>query len=184
MREWSDIKGFEGYYQASECGDIKSLDRTVHNNGCETKVVEKILKQQKDKKGYSVITLRANGLKKTFKVHRLVAIHFIDNPQNLPEVNHKDGNKSNNHKSNLEWCTTKGNISHAFENGLRTPPMLGKFGKEHNRSKRVSMYLKSGKFVKSFDSLTEASKYAETNVGNISSALNGIRKTAGGYVWK
>lgn len=184
MREWSDIIGFEGHYQVSECGDIKSLNRTFHNNGGETVVVEKILKQQKDKKGYSVITLKANGVKKTFKVHRLVAIYFIKNPKNLPEVNHKDGNKSNNHKSNLEWCTTKKNIAHAFDIGLRKPPMLGKFGKDHNRSRKVSMHLKTGQFVKSFNSLTEASKYAKTSVGNISAVLNGIRKTAGGYVWK
>ena len=90
--------------------------------------------------GYKMITLKKDKTQKCFSIHRLLAMHFIPNPNNLPQVNHKDGNKLNNELSNLEWCTMSYNIQHMYDTGLKTYKPLhykGKFGIEHNRSKSV-----------------------------------------------
>jgi hypothetical protein len=116
---WKDIKGFEGIYQISNQGRIKALavrklrGRFFHNQP------EKLLKYKISAKGYCVINLCNNGVKTYPTVHRLVAIHFIPNPENKPTVNHKDGNKLNNNDWNLEWSTQYEQIHHAMENGLQ-----------------------------------------------------------------
>ena len=120
MKEiWKDIKGYEGKYQISNKGNIRSLNyrRTGKT---------KILQPGKDKDGYLLIGLRKDGKKKTYKIHRLVAEAFLENPNKKPQINHIDGNKQNNYISNLEWCTNKENMAHAYTNGLA----LGKHGKQ------------------------------------------------------
>ena len=120
---WKDIKGYEGLYQVSNLGNIKRLERIMENRGTYSglyKIKESILKprENKDRNGYYEISLRKDGTEKRFKVHRLVAYAFIDNPYNKPEVNHIDGNKSNNCAYNLEWMTSKENKEHAWRTGL------------------------------------------------------------------
>ena len=105
MEEWKDIKGYEGLYQISNKGRVKSL----YNKG-------KILTPGKDKDGYSIVSLYKNKIKKTNKVHRLVAQAFLSNPDNLPQVNHKDENKLNNCVENLEWCSVEYNINYGTRN--------------------------------------------------------------------
>lgn len=101
--KWAPIPGYDRY-QASECGKIKNGDR--------------ILKPTIGTDKYYVISL-SNGMnKKQFRVHRLIAMVFIQNPDSLPVVNHIDGNKLNNHAGNLEWCTVDHNLSHAIQTGL------------------------------------------------------------------
>lgn len=109
MEEWRDIKGYEGLYQISNLGRVKSL-RDNHGN-----YREKILNPS-NRKGYLIVSLCRKGRKREFKVHRLVALHFIDNPNNYSQVNHKDENKENNRVDNLEWCTPKYNSNY----GTRT----------------------------------------------------------------
>jgi hypothetical protein len=109
-----DIKNYEGLYQISCCGDILSLRK------------KRILTPKISRCGYHTIGLRNSG-RKWFTIHRLVASAFIPNPLNLPQVNHIDGNKLNNHVLNLEWCTSKENIRHAHKTGLSR----GKKGTEH-----------------------------------------------------
>ena len=110
MKEiWKDIAGFEGHYQVSNLGHVKSLERIGY--GGKT-IPERMLKQNLDGDGYPRIGLHKNGCTKTRHVHRLVAEAFILNPQNYPEVNHKDENKQNNNANNLEWCTTKYNLTY------------------------------------------------------------------------
>ena len=106
MEEWRKIKGYEGIYSVSNIGNIRN-DQT-----------NKILSKYVSHKGYEVIYLCNKGKRKNMKVHRLVAIAFIPNVENKPQVNHKDGNKLNNNVDNLEWVTCKENINHAFKTGL------------------------------------------------------------------
>lgn len=121
MEVWKDIVGYEGLYQVSNLGRVKSLKRNKANNY--GKVPERVLKQQINKKsgGYSQASLCKEGKYKVFFIHRLVARAFIHNPDNKPVVNHKDGNKHNNCVGNLEWCTQKENVLHSFVTGLNVP---------------------------------------------------------------
>lgn len=120
---WKDVKEYEGIYQVSNLGRVKALERTWYSgrNGCTKKTKpEHIMKYRLAKNtGYCLLKLVKNGVEKHVFVHRLVAETFISNPNNLPEVNHIDGNKENNCVDNLEWCTEKENISHAIKNKLR-----------------------------------------------------------------
>lgn len=111
---WKSIKNYKDY-QISDLGRVKSLPKKFRRK-------ERILKYNIGKGGYYRVPLSKNGKTKKYLVSRLVAIHFINNKNNLPEVNHKDGNKANNKTSNLEWITPKGNILHAFKNKLRIMP--------------------------------------------------------------
>ena len=114
MKEiWKDIKGYEGLYQISNTGKIKSLERYKDNHSKKQLVKEKIRKQIISKTGYYTCMLTKNGNLKLFKVHRIVAEAFIPNPNNYPIINHIDGNKLNNNVSNLEWCTRSENQKHA-----------------------------------------------------------------------
>jgi hypothetical protein len=123
MEVWKGVKGYEGLYEVSNKGRVKSLARTiVRSDGQYKTIEEKILKSGTSSKGYLQINLCRSGKQKTMKIHRLVAEAFIPNPKNKPEVNHKDGNKSNNLFFNLEWVTAKENIRHAYDIGLMRAP--------------------------------------------------------------
>jgi len=127
---WIPIIDFENFYEVSEYGDIKSIPRTVgsriRSTGVNTRYLsEKLLIHDENKQGYLRVTLAKNGVNKRFAVHRLVAMAFIPNPENKPAINHKDGNKKNNHYSNLEWCTNSENNKHAHKTGLNN----GRLGK-------------------------------------------------------
>jgi hypothetical protein len=120
MEKYIDIKGYEGYYQVSNYGLIKSLARVVesHKGKRLLNIKERILKPAIDKNGYYRVALCKGKELTTFKVHRLVATHFILNDNPKLEVNHKDGNKLNNKSDNLEWITHSENVIHAFKNNL------------------------------------------------------------------
>jgi hypothetical protein len=116
--EWRSLKGLVengDYYEASNFGGVRSISRVTTNG---KKLKGKILSQKKEKGGYLAVNLYLNNNIKYYQAHRLVAIAFIDNYESKPEVNHKDGVKTNNHIYNLEWSTEKENIKHAVETGL------------------------------------------------------------------
>ena len=118
MEEWRSIPDYEGYYEVSNLGRVRSVERLVpHARHGLTKQQSKILRPAITD-GYYKVALSMDRRLRSFRVHRLVAQAFIDNPSELPEVNHKDGDKLNNNASNLEWCTHAQNIQHAFDNGL------------------------------------------------------------------
>jgi len=120
MIRWCDVVGFEGLYQVSDCGKIRSYRRIViRSNGRKYTVNHKILNPALDHAGYLRTVLSVDGKGKTIKIHREIAKAFINNPENKATVNHIDGNKINNHISNLEWATQKENLKHSFETGLQ-----------------------------------------------------------------
>lgn len=119
MEIWKKVNEF-GDYQVSNMGNIKSPDFVLQVPTGQKYIRKgKILKPYKSKKGYLNCDLRINGKRKNVQVHRFVALAFIDNPENKPQVNHKDGNKTNNCVENLEWCTNSENQIHAFKNNLQ-----------------------------------------------------------------
>ena len=116
---WKDIPGFEGIYQASTFGKIKSLAKIVnHFKGGKRKVKERIFKVYINVHGYQIVTFYKDGKQFSKKVHRLIAKTFKDNPENKPYVNHIDGDKTNNYENNVEWSTAKENIDHSWKMGL------------------------------------------------------------------
>lgn len=138
----------------------------------------KVLKPGKDKKGYLMICLYNNGCCKTFRVHRLVAQAFIPNPDNLPCVNHKDEDKTNNKVDNLEWCTHEYNIN--YGTGIERSAKAKINGK---RSKPVLQLKKDGSLVRVWPSVSEAVRQLNFNQGNISSCCLGKLHSAYNYKW-
>ena len=115
---WKDIVGYENLYQISNLGNVKSVEKYVNSclkHNTKIKRKEKMLKQY-NKSGYLQVALSKNGIKMFFLVHRLVAQAFIPNPNNLPQINHKDENKQNNNINNLEWCDRKYNCNYGTRN--------------------------------------------------------------------
>lgn len=160
MRE---IKGFNGKYLIDENGNIYS------NN------INKFISQRENKQGYKIVDLYCNNCRKQLLVHRLVAETFIPNPNNYPCVNHKDKNVKNNSVGNLEWCTYKYNLE--YSNIIY---------KANNSTKKrvVQVDKKTGQVINCFKSTMEASRKTGIHDGNICQCCEGIRKTAGGFIWK
>lgn len=172
---WKDIKDYEGIYQVSNKGRIKSIGRNTSNICLKTK----ILKESINQNGYIYYCLYKNGKHKRYKIHRLVAEAFILNPNKYPVVNHKDGNKKNNNVENLEWCSSSYNTKHAYNNNLRKK-YIGKFNK---LSKPIIQYDSEMIEVKEWENTNLASKELNISRGNIwRSIKKGIK--AGGYYWK
>ena len=174
---WKDIKGYEGLYQVSNMGRVKGIERYVKTkNGIVRHKKEKILKQgissRLQRKSLTVILSR-EGVQKTFSVHRLIAIAFIPNPENKPQVNHINENPLDNRLTNLEWVTAKENANHGTRNE--------RMGKAHQ--KPVLQYNLQGELVKRWNSLTECYKNGFWH-SSISKCCKGRQKTHKGYVWK
>ena len=190
MEVWKDIKDYEGLYQINNKGEVKALEKTVWNGQGYLYFSEKIRKLNPDKDGYLNITLSNKGKVKTFKIHRLVAEAFIPNPNNLPEVNHKDGDKTNNNVDNLEWCTRKENQKHAFRIGLinqngERNHMYGKLGADNPNSIPIyQLNKKNGDIIREYDSLASAGRDLGVNTGKICLVCQGKRNSAYGYKWK
>lgn len=118
MEEWKDVVGYEGYYQVSNLGNVRSIDRIVDGLNGRRFFKGITLKQNKDNYGYCIVSLYKERKPKTCKVHRLVADAFIENVNDKSTINHIDGNKENNSVENLEWLTQEENFQHAIKEGL------------------------------------------------------------------
>lgn len=169
MEEWRDIKGYENIYQISNFGRVKSLPKEAKNQYKN----ERILKPHASKNDYYRIILTKDKKQKSFYIHRLVAQAFLNNPNNLKCVNHKDENKQNNNVNNLEWCTEYYNQVYGTKNvrsGIK-------------RRKKILQFDLNGNLVKEWGSIKEAQN--SLKIYNISNAVRGHTryKNAGGFNW-
>ena len=161
---WKDIVGYEGLYQISSFGNVRRLWKS--------KPI--LCKPSSDSHGYKQIVLTKDKKRKSYKVHRLVALAFIDNPNNYEEINHKDESKINNKIDNLEWC------DHIYNSNYGT---RGYRCTKHF-CKKVQQIDMNGNIVRIYNSMQNAEKETNIKNQNISKCCRNKQKTAGGYIWK
>lgn len=185
---WKDIPEYEGLYQVSNLGKVKSLYFGK----------EKILKPSKNKDGYLHVNLWKNGKPKSFTSHKIVALAFIPNIQNLPQINHKNEIKTDNRVENLEWVSPKENCNYGTIKERKSEKMKGvnnpMYGKKRTAKtkkkigeslkKPILQFTKDMVFIREFDSAKSASEELNINSSNIAQCCKNRYKTAGGYVWK
>lgn len=169
MALWKDVAGYEGLYLVSDEGEVVSLPRKIHNACGEVIAVRKARKIKPHLRGrnnlyYPAVTLTKDGESKAYSIHRLVAIAFIPNPDNLPEVNHKDENPLNCRVDNLEWCTRQYNI-------------------DYSKALKVAQFF-DGEKIAEYKSISYASLITGISRTAINNALTGWSKTAGGCEWQ
>ena len=160
MEIWHDIEGYEGLYQISNKGRVKSL----------YKGSERILKPLDNGREYLRAHLTKENTSKHIRIHRLVAQAFIPNPHNLPEINHKDENKKNNCVENLEWCDRRYNVNYGTRN--------------ERVSRKIFQYSKSGEFIREWKSAEEVKRVLGIDNSHIIACCKGKLKSAGGFVWR
>lgn len=175
---WKTIDGYQGLYMVSNTGKVKSL-RWNHSN------IEKELTQY-DQGGYKLVGIRRGGIHHNHLVHRLVAKAFVENPRNLSDVNHIDGNKSNNNAYNLEWVTKSENIQHAIKLGLRPPicKVIRKSGKDSPLCKKIVQYDSAGNLLRVWNSSFEIEEVLGFSRRFVQRCCVGERKTYQGFIWK
>lgn len=173
---WKDVIGYEGLYQVSNLGRVKSLPKKTANR-FRAEIV--YLKQQTDIFGYRHYVLSKNSVSKKIKTHRIIAEAFIKNKHNKSQINHINGIKHDNRIENLEWCSQSENQKHAYILGLQK----SKKGADNVLSKKVNQYDLEGKFIKTYGSAREAGRITKIDRADISKCAVGKKKTAGGFVW-
>ena len=192
--EWRDIPQYEGLYQVSNQGQIRSIDRIVRRNGETTKNLGGfILLPLYQKSGYMFVFLSKNGKAKRMAIHRAVALAFIPNTENKPEVNHINEDKTDNRVENLEWATIKENrnygtrIARGIANRNQTGEKNGMFGKRGSlnpNSKKVLQYDLSGQFIREYDSVKMAAEMTHSNASLIARVANGYLKQTNSFIWR
>ena len=180
---WKDIKGYEGLYQVSNLGRVKSLERTVRGCSNSTRVLnEKILKPQLKKNGYYYVSLWYDRKEYSETVHRLVAMAFLPNPDNLPFINHKSEIRTQNNVENLEWCSVQYNSVYGHAREKQQMALIN----NEKMSIPVLQFSKSGVLINEYPSMMEAERQTGVLSANISNCCVGRArvKTAGGFIWK
>jgi hypothetical protein len=181
---WKSVIGFNSFYEVSNYGNVRSINRIVIREtikGFENlNYTGRILKQYQEKSGYLMVRLSSNCNGKTIRVHRLVAMVFIENPENKQTINHKDGNKLNNNYCNLEWATQLENNQHAIKNGL----IKRNKTKAINQKISVSQFSLEMVFIKRWDSVTQICKELNFSSSSILRCIHGKYKSSYGFIWK
>ena len=170
---WKVIDGYPDY-RISNMGRIKSFKRNK----------EKDLKVQINKNGYSHIILSNNGLKKIWRIHRLVSTNFNPTEDKTLQVNHINGIKHDNRLCNLEWVTMSENMKHSFDVLGRIGNETGKYLGNHNTAKKIVQYSKDGLFIRTWDCVKEAAIEIKIHCTGISKCLSGEQRSSGGFKWK
>ncbi len=177
---WRPVKGYEGLYEVSNTGEVKSLFR-----------YKKVLKQSVQKNGYCTVELFKKGVSKRLLVHRLVAEAFLSNNEEFPQVNHIDENKLNNSADNLEWCTAKYNMN--YGRGAKTrhdkidysSELRKRVARENGKKNAIPIgQYKNDELICIHENAHEANRKTGIDRAHICDVANGKRETAGGYVWK
>lgn len=180
---WKDIKGYEGLYQISDYGRVKSLERvqsrrTRWGSIVNVLIESKILATAHNNKGYCTVSLCRNNTHKTTLTHRLVAIHFLENNNDYPEVDHNDENKNNNRVTNLVWC------DRLYNNTRGVQSKEGRRKSSKFRMKPVSQFSLDGMLLNSFDGIRLAEEKTGVSNQNICKCCQHKASTAGGYIWR
>ena len=161
---WKDIEGYEGHYQVSDKGRVKSVKFGK----------ERILKPVITTKKYLQVHLCKNNIRKDYHIHRLVAQAYIPNPNNLPHINHKNEDRTDNRVENLEWCDAKYNNNYGNHNKKISEKL----------SKSVDQFSIEGKFIKTWSSMHQVTRELGITVGQISLCCRKKQKKAGNFIWK
>lgn len=180
--EWRSVPGYEGLYKVSNYGRVYSLDRLVLcKNGVQKSVKKRMLKLTRHHYGYLVVSLMRERHRYQVGVHVLVGRAFIPNPDKLPQINHKDENKTNNLVGNLEWCTLQYNNNY----GTRVERLSKSQRNDPKKSKPVRQLTKNGLLVREFPSVAEAARVSGICENSIRAVCRHRKShlTAGGYKW-
>ncbi len=173
MEIWKDIEDYEGIYQISNLGKLKSFKGSK----------EMILNPGIKSTGYVATTLCKQSTKYV-RIHRLVANAFIPNPENKPCINHKNGIKHDNRAENLEWCTYSENMLHAYKTGLKKHHYIGKTGKDHCASRPIIQYSMTGEKIDEHESQMNAERKTGIRHEYISRSCRGKVELSSGYIWR
>lgn len=178
MEIWKDVAGYEGYYQVSNLGNVRSIDRVIYSHKLQFSTKRKLNGRKikpyiNRKNGYVYVYLCKNGIYKNKRIHRLVAEAFIDNSNGYDQVNHINGDKTNNNVKNLEWCNNQQNVIHAYKKGLI-----------NHYSRSIEQYDLKGNYIKTFASISKASEKVNGKTANIIKCAKGRTRSAYGYKWK
>ena len=179
---FKDIEGYEGFYQVSNEGRVRSLERVVEHSysGIRT-IKERILKPGKNRDGYLHVNLCKDGSLKMHRIHRLVAEAFTPNPENKKTINHVNGIKADNRLENIEWCTNSENQLHAYRTGLNYH--ADNTGKPKRSVKQIDR--QTGSIIATYESIMEAEQRTGVNNSDISKCCKGNPNYhhAGGFIW-
>lgn len=186
MEKWKDIDGYIGLYQVSNLGNIKSVER-FRTNGKSGYIQQSKILKTGNENGYLFVNLSKMGVVKKFKVHRLVANHFLPNPENKPEIDHINTDKTDNRVENLRWVTHKENMNNPLSKNKQSKSMKGKpspKGKEHKQSKPIIQFTINGKFIRQWDSVMDIEREMGLKHQNICHNALGKSSNCGGFIWR